>query len=268
MKSENLVRASTFLEVICAAHISSYVESPYESFGGVMLVGPPEALKTSFLSVLDRYPNALVLSDLNIKTLTAMRQDISAGQIRTLALTEIRKLYERNIQTAANIEGHIRALVDEGFRAASFQDQRVRGFTARCMVMAGMTEKFYMEHFEKWSDSGFSRRFLWCIYRLKDPNAILRAIEKWTKLDVGTVPIIEIPASGVIQNAVSDKERQWILTLLKFQTGGKVIPFQLMSRILATLRWHYKRTGDKRDPIDTLKEFAIMLSRDGGMVVV
>jgi hypothetical protein len=273
---EGTISAKNFLRCICAAHLTSYVESPFNSAGGVMLIAAPEALKTSFLNVLERYQNSFPLSDINVKTLNMMRMDISSGHLRTLYFPKFRKIYERNPQTALNLEGQLRALVDEGFRAASFEDQRVRGITARCMIMGAMTEDLYRTKFDGWQKSGFTRRFLWAMYRLKDPDVLIRAVEKWQKLDFGPIDPLEIPVSGTIPQQLTEQERRWILAHLKYQPGGKAIPFQLCCKILSVLKWNEKRqlaatNGTKTHVIEAtsiMKEFFSLLSRDGGVVIL
>lgn len=266
------ISAKNFLRCICAMHLSSYVESPFNSYGGLQLVANPEALKTSFLEILSRYPNTLPLSDINVKTLNMTRMDIAAGRIRTLVFPEFRKIYERNPQTAANLEGQLRALVDEGFRAASFEDQRINGITARCMVMGAMTEELFRSKFDLWQKSGFTRRFVWAIYRLQDPQAIYRAVEKWVKLDFGPLELLEIPTNGLIPMQISESERKWVLANLRFQPGGQAIPMQLLCKMFSVLRWHEKRAsknGSKtQEAQQVMKEFFTLLGKEGGVVTL
>lgn len=279
---KKLISAKNLLRSICALHLSSYVESPFDSCGGLMLVAAPEALKTSFLSIMDRYPNTLPLSDINVKTLNMARSDISSNKIRTLVFPEFRKIYERNPQTSSNLEGQIRALVDEGFKAASFEDQRVHGMTARCMVMGAMTEDLYRAKFDSWQKSGFTRRFIWAMYRLSDPVALLKAVEKWIKLDFGPLELLEIPSNGTIPMQISEQERKWILANIKYQPGGQAIPFQILCKMFAVLRWHEKRSlapyenngkkKEQRKPSveaqEIMKQFVTLLGREGGVVTL
>lgn len=236
-----------------------------------MLVAPPEALKTSFLTILDRYSNAIQVSDINVKTLSAMRSDISSGHIRTLVLPEMRKIYERNPQTASNLEGQIRALVDEGFRAASFEDQRMNVLPARCAVMGAMTEDLFRDKFDHWQKTGFTRRFLWCLYRLSDPQALIRAVEKWAKIDFGEmeeVGMIEVPPAQTIPMQVSETEKKVLTAMIKFQPGGKAIALQLLIKIFCVLRWHNKRTKSMQEPEEIIKQFGNMLSKEGALVTL
>src|SRR6476646_6884687 len=134
------MKARSLLEVIDAAHLSYYVESPFPSRGGLMLVGPPGVLKSTFIaSGLSDYPSALVLSDLNVQQLVRLRDDLSGGRYTSIGFTEFEKLYQRASSTSENIEGHIKALVEEGFTRASFEDQRMATMSARALVVGAMT---------------------------------------------------------------------------------------------------------------------------------
>ena len=87
------MQVRSLLEVLDAAHLTKFVRSPFSSRGGILLIGPPETLRTTLISsALEDYPDALVLSDINVKQLIEMREDMSAGKITTLAFTELAKL--------------------------------------------------------------------------------------------------------------------------------------------------------------------------------
>src|SRR6266849_9404066 len=114
-EKREFMKVRSVLEVLDAAHLTKFVHSPFPTRGGILLIGPPETLRTTLIdSALSDYPDALVLSDINVKQLIEMREDMSAGKITTLAFTELAKLYARNPAVAKNIEGHIMALVEEG----------------------------------------------------------------------------------------------------------------------------------------------------------
>jgi len=47
-----------------------------------------------------------------------MRDDIAGGRINTLSFLEMEKIYQRHASTSSNIEGHLKAMVEEGFTNA------------------------------------------------------------------------------------------------------------------------------------------------------
>lgn len=257
------IRAEVFFEVICAVHLSSYVEGPWQSRGGLMVVGPPNALKTTFLKVAAEYPNAFPLTDLNSVQLGKMKTSITAGEIRTLVFTDIQKLFERHSFTAGNLEGNIRALVDEGFQGAKFDsNQRVNRTIAKAGVIAALTNSFYDENADRWLDNGFARRFLWAFIKLNDPEILAEAVEDWEKLEFGNATIPPIPTNQTVPNSLTKQERHSLYECVKFQYGRQAIPYQLICKIACVLRWYYQRIGKKENAVEICKEFASCLSRD------
>jgi hypothetical protein len=245
------------------------VEGPFKDRGGLMLVGPPGVLKTSILDVLERsYPNVVTLSDVNTQMLVELRGQIAQEAIRTLVIPEYAKLYERDPRVASNVEGTIRALVAEGFRAASFEDARVNRISARCLVIGAMTEHLHGKRFADWEHSGFNRRFLWPVVTL-DAGVLDRAVHEWAylKLDRGQPP--PIPAEPIPQRTTPE-ERSALRMMVKHQPGGThAAQFSLMVKILAVLQWWYARIGRSReDAFLVLHEFAGTLGREGAEILI
>lgn len=258
--------ASELVEMICALHLSSYVDAPFPERGGLMLVGPPAVLKSTFIEVLDRhYPDALMVSDMNARSLVQLREAIAAGRIRTLVLPELAKLYERNEQTAANLEGTLRAMVAEGFQAASFEDSRVNRVRARAMVMAAMTNAIQERHFTSWEETGFNRRFLWSLIYLEDSGMLERAVVEWRRLDFQLRHIMRAPMTGgKIPNLTTAAERDHLRVAVKYQPGGDhAIQLHLLVKAFAVLRWWYQEVGDPRDAMYIVETFSKSLGRDG-----
>lgn len=260
-----------YLECLCAAHLASYVDSPFKERGGIMIVGPPSVLKSTLLDVVAvNYPEVVQVSDLNVQTLIDMRDQIASGIIKTLIMPDFAKLYERHSSTARNLEGHVRALTGEGFQGASFEDQRQNRLHARCAVLSAMTPKTQTENFKRWEDSGFSRRFLWSLVVLDDPTMLTDAVEKWRLIDFRLRRAPPLPDSGLIPSRrVTREMRHKLLDSLRKQPGGGMHATQLslLARMLAVLVWHYGRSGDKRSPLKTILTFANTL-RSGGAVLV
>jgi hypothetical protein len=264
------VYVQQLIEVLGAAHLSHLVEQrQFPERGGIMLVGAPGVLKSTFLMELDKqYPDAISISDLNAKALTVLRDQIATGQINTLIFPELQKLYERRDDTASNLEGTLRALVSEGFQAASFEDQRVNRIAARCMVMGAMTTSTQERRFERWEESGFNRRFLWCLFRLRNPQALDNAVIEWQRIQFKVSKLPQVPpfSSGIpsIPNLTSRDERHRMRILVKHQPGGAHNQqAQLLIKILAVLKWWYRETGDVRCAQETVEAFAVGLSDSG-----
>lgn len=258
----------TMMEVLSAAHLARYVESPFQSRGGIFLVAPPGAMKSTILSSLEVYNDAVVLSDLNTQALGHLRESITAGTIGTIAISDLQKVYERHASVAMNLEGSIRALVDEGWKGAAFQDARVARLTARCHFVGGLTQDFAEHNFTRWLASGFMRRFLYVLYRLEDPHLLGDAVTDWKLLDIDWTPIL--PPSGVnrsIPSTLSKAERDKLRGLLKIQ-HSEAVPFQLLCKITEVLKWHYKRMGWKKCAMDTVCLFAATLGREGAEVYI
>lgn len=259
------MRASDLVEVLCAAHLGNMVEGPFLERGGIMLVGPPGVLKTTFVSVLDQqYQDAIMLSDINVKSLIQLRDSIASGKINTLVLPELAKLYERADVTAMNIEGTLRALAAEGFSGASFEDSRVNRLVARAMIIGAMTPATVTKRFTGWEESGYNRRFLWCLLKLSDPNALERAAVQWQRINFRMAHVPLPPLSSTIPNKTTVRERERLLNMVKYQPGGDhAIQLQTMIRILAVLRWWYAESGNARNAMDTIEAFAPALGKTG-----
>jgi hypothetical protein len=262
------MQASDFVEVLCAAHLGNMVEGPFSDRGGMMVVGPPGVLKTTFVSVLDaQYHDVVMLSDINVKSLIRLRDSIATGKINTLVLPELAKVYERVDSTAQGVEGTIRALVAEGFSSASFEDARINRLKARCMVIGALTPAMLDQHFERWVDTGFSRRFLWCLVRLSDTSALEKAAVNWKRIDFRVKHVPRVPLGDSIPNLTTKQERERIVALVKYQpSDDHSMHIQLLTRICAVLRWWYAETNDPRSAMDTIEAFAPALGRDGAVI--
>lgn len=262
---------SLLIEALCAMHLSSYVDSPFHDRGGLFIVGPPSVLKSTLLEYVARnYSDAVVLSDVNARTLDDLREPIAAKSIRSLFITELRKLYERHSYTASNVEGTIRALAGEGFGAASFGDGRINQLVARATFLSALQPSFQQEHFKKWETSGFNRRFLWCLVRMNDPHIFERAVEEWERIEFGLTHIPMAPAGSRIPNTTTKLERRELGTLVRYQPGGAVaVQFQLLCKMLAVFKWWYKIIGRReRAALAAIRTFAPTLGREGAEIIL
>ena len=264
------MQASDLVEVLCAAHLGHLVEGPFRERGGIMLVGPPGVLKTTFVSILDQhYQDCVMLSDINVKSLVALRDQIASGKINTLVLPELAKVYERADATALNVEGTLRALAAEGFSAASFEDSRINRLSARAMVIGAMTPATIEKRFVGWEESGFNRRFLFSLLRLSDAMALENAAMNWQRIDfrIRHIPLAPSLGPSTIPNLTTQKERHRLAVLVKNQPGGDhAIQLQLLIRVLAVLKWWYAETGTLDDPMQVLERFAVSLGKNGAEI--
>ena len=259
-----------FIECLFAVHLSSYVAGPFHERSGLMVVGPPSVLKSTLLSFVPRnYPNAIELSDVNVPGLIDLRDQLASGVLRTLVLSDLGKIYERHPTTARNLEGHLRAMTGEGFTAASFQDSRINRLRARGTLMAAMVPELQEEHFKRWENTGWNRRFLWSLIVLHDPHLLTRAVERWQLLDFHLRSVPPIP-SGEIPNLTTVAQRRALNAMLRWQPGGgqHATQLTLMTRMLAVLIWHYRRSKLRGSPMDTMALFARSLAEGGASLVM
>jgi hypothetical protein len=183
-------------EVICAAHLAHHVEGTLQQRGGLMLVGPPGTLKSTLVETLSAYSDALILTDINMMLLADLRDSLAGGSVTSLVFTELAKIYERNPQTAFNVEGSLRALASEGFAAASFQDHRIARRKAHATLIGAMPPSVVEKHFKRWEESGFNRRFLWAVYGLKNAQILDEAASELRRLDFGVRELPRVPPLG------------------------------------------------------------------------
>lgn len=203
-----------------------------------MMVGPPGVLKTTCVEFLDNsFPDALILSDVNVQSLTKIKERFTSGSIRTLVLPELGKIYQRHAATASNVEGTLQALAGEGFHSASFEDATISRLKARATVVGAMTGDTREKHASDWQASGFARRFLWALITLQDPDALDRAVIDGNLLDIAIAEAPRIPAGGVIPNYTTRDERAMIAGWCKYQPTPHTVQISLLIKVWAVLKW-------------------------------
>jgi hypothetical protein len=242
----------TLIEVLEAAHLTSFITGcPFEQRGGIMIVGPPGILKTSFIeTALSEHPNALILSDLNVNSLMKLRESLISGRYKTIAFPEFEKLYQRKADTASNVEATIKQLVEEGFTRASFEEQDAITFKARTLVIGAMTSNFYDKKIGGWREQGFKRRFLWVAITLLDPNEIMKAIRRGKKLELNDI-YRRYPTSGIPLD-VDESESKKLEAMLSAQ--WQATPYVLLKKIYSVLKWKYKNNPER--PMQIMQEFS------------
>lgn len=234
------------MEVLSAAHLAYRVTAPkeFQARGGMMFCAPPGHLKTALTKTLDLWkPQALVISDLTIRQLSDMREDISVGKITTLAFMEMQKVYARNADIANNLEGALHQMADEGFRLPNWESQDMVVKEAKALIVGAMPTNFYKRKWQDWKNSGWARRFLWCHFQLGNPEIIMDSIHHWTPIDFGKI-IYAAPASGAVPFMVSEQESNLIRNILsRSKAGYDSVPFILMKKIFSVLKWRYADLG-------------------------
>lgn len=253
------------VDAICACHVGHLVDGTLEQRGGMFLVGPPGALKSTLTEALQTYPDTLLLSDINIQSLMNFRDAITGGSVNSLVFTEYAKIYERNPQTAVNIEGTLRAMASEGFAAASFEDQRINRRKAFATIIGAMPPKVQARHYNRWDESGFNRRFLWLVYGLKGSYVLDEAASNLERLDFGIKDVIRVPPIGrSIPMLLTPEERGRVKLYVKHQPGNShTQQIQCLTRIWAVLKWWYLECGTPEETSLTMEALGEALSRDG-----
>jgi hypothetical protein len=257
------LKPQVIIEILDAAHLTSFIESPFPQRGGIMIVGPPGAFKTTMTQVaLLEHPSALFLSDLNINSLMSIRESLVSGRYRTIVFPEYEKLYQRRPDTAANIEGTIKQLVEEGFTRASFEEQDAITYTARVLVIGAMTYSFYSRRLAAWRENGFKRRFLWCGIKLSNPDRVMHAIREWQRIELDGIPR-RYPSRSIPFEVSTGESR----TLEKMMEGQwEATPYVLIKKILAVLKWKYPKEPSK--PMEIIREFSECINNRLGVVEI
>ncbi len=258
------VRATSVIEVLSAAHLTRYVDSNvFQQRGGLFLVAPPGCLKSTLIGNSVRcYPDCLRLADLNVQMLSNMKGSFIEGKYTTMAFGEFEKLYQRNPSTAANLEGQLKAMVEEGFSKNSFEDQRTVTFESRILLIGGITPSCYTRLYTRWLEGGFARRFLWSSYVMDNPSVIADAIDRWKSLNFGK-STKEYPNNGIIPYSVTKSESTKIRNLLGTQPAIDS-PFILMKKILCVLKWRHRQNK----AMDILEDFSESLGERPARLII
>jgi hypothetical protein len=258
------MKFSALCEIISAAHLARYVTSPFPQRGGIFLVAPAGHLKTSAIDIIEEFERVLTISDLTVKSLTAMREDIIGGEIQTLAFSDYEKIYKRHASVSSNLEGIIMSLAEEGFRNPAYADQRVQATPARCLIVGAMTLKFYERMTEQWLDNGFMRRFLWCRFSLHSSEFLEESISNWKRAELDGDFLMKIPTNNSIPYSLTPEEVSKIKHSIRFQRDKKT-PYILAQKIFCVLKWKFQRR-DPELPMKIWLNFAEGLSKDGAIL--
>lgn len=231
-----------------------------------MLVAPPGHLKTTASEVLSEFPRTLIISNVTVKSLTAMRDELLAGNIRTVIFSDYANIHRRHSSISQNIEGVIMGLVGEGFRKAAYSDQRVQALAARATVIGSMTPKFAERMEPEWIDSGFFRRFIWCRYSMNHPEQLEQAIMQWKKAEIESGFSARVPTSG-IKYTLTTEEQSVIERSLRRVPGDRKLPLILAQKIMCVLKWKFEQR-DTGKAIKLWREFSQSVQPDGAILTI
>lgn len=256
------MKAETLLQILCAAHLTGKVEDPYDRRGGIMLISPAGHGKSTLLKKLSKeLPRILCVSDLTTRQLSALRASIVEGRVETLIIDELEKIYQRKLEVAGNLEGHLMSLIEQGFTDLPEKRPSSRALPAQVLIITACTEEFYLRKQNDWS-SAFLRRFLPVVFRLDDPRIFGNAVRSWNVVKIGAgmfydVPLEKIP--NLITEIESDVLRGWL------DLGGidDKTPFQLLKKIGTILRWRFKKLEMEDLTMKILEEFSEGLRMEG-----
>ncbi len=260
--------ATTTAELIMflqAAHVGQDTNWDLDSRGAIALVAPPEALKTKCVeNALRPYPEAQTTSDMNVKDLAVFRDDVLSSHYDTLAFLDYQKLWERDERTSANVEGAIRAFVDEGWQGPGEKGKHKT--LAKCFMILCMTENMYDSKYEQWKRNGFGRRLLVLKYHFRDRRLLADAIKQGHSYQLSTQHAIPRPTNRLLYS-VTKEEADYVELSLKEQRG--LIPLQMLLKIYNTLKWYHDEIKNDRDGgMRLLMNVLPLLHPQGGELVV
>ena len=250
------------VEILGAAAHAWAVDWNFRQQGGIFIAAPPGQLKTFMMQALENVPGVKTISDLTSRELDKIHARIESKEIKTLVFLELPKIYERKYETATNIMGHIRSLVDEGFSGISASQS---GIKSRCTVLAAMPLKFQRQHEAEWDDNGMGRRVIFSRFVLARPEIIERAIVTGERIK--TSASFPVPFDP-IKMSVTEAESQELLLILKRSEQSTGTPLVLLKKIVSVLRWRAKEMHRKDDSMELVREFACSMGRSGAEVEI
>lgn len=265
------VPISDFMDMLCAIHFSSYVPSPIQDAGGIAVVGPSGTLKSTVItSVSNLYP-AKCICDSNwyFGKLVKMGGSFYNRSIRSIIVPELSSIYAGDPRTSGRIENMFQQMAGEGSFSTNEADSRFCRYEMRATIFFALTPEFCSKMNKKWEE-GFHRRFLWAFIAMENDEILLDYLIKWKRAEIEiSRPIME-PATGVIPDLLTEKEKRKVSDLLINQKvfGPNHTRFVTYTKAISVLRWHYKRMGIKRDAMETAEVFSGCLSQKAALLII
>lgn len=253
---------SDLVTFIQAAHVSQDTNWDLQARGGVMLVSYPEQLKTSILSAsLGRYPEVMLVSDMNVREFSDIREDLLTQRYDTIGFLDYQKVWERDERTSANVEGVIRALTDEGWNG-TLGGKQMKGAPARAFLILCMTPGLYNAKLDNWKKNGFHRRFIAMHYQFRDRRLLEESIKQGRSYQLSIRQHIMRPTNRLTYK-VTESEANFIQLALKEQKG--LVALQLLLRIYNTMKWHFDEVMKEPDrAMQLLMNIMPMFNSEGG----
>jgi hypothetical protein len=259
------MQPNNFIEWIAAAADTRYVNGPFPERGGLMIIGPPGSFKTTMIeTAIEDNPECMIVSNLNAKQWAQIRGDFVCKSKTCIAMGEFELLYKRNQATAQMCEGIFHQLASEGNLGGPMTDPTMQRAKARALVIGGITESCYDRRFREWKESGFARRFLWMMIHVDDPGKVINAIREWKRLDFGATYMK--PANGQITMELTKEESMQLEKIIKTQPGREGTGYVLIKKIIAVLKWKYKRHPERVQEI--LLDIAPAFSKHGAELIL
>lgn len=257
---------SSLLRFTCALQYTYLVDSPFKQRGGFLLIAGPGNMKSTIVEhSVKPFSNALAYSDLTLKQLAVLRSPIANGLYHTLGFIELEKLYARNMSVALNLEGVIKAMVEEGFSHFAFEDKRCWVPVARCYVIASVLDSLYRLNFARWQDNGFLRRFLIFKYNLSmdAKRKVREAIHEGQLIEMP--PMFPIPSTPIHFEITKDESKH--LEMILGTDDMSFTPLNLTRKALVVLKWVHRqnRNGRKKQtPMECIEDLKDGLGPFGG----
>jgi len=216
------------------------------------------------LRAIEDQPGVQAYSDITTTGLVEARDMIASKKIQTLLFYDLQKLYERKQETAANIIGSLRALMDEGFTTAAFEKSTgIIQMRARALVLAATTPAMYRRQMGDWDETGFSRRLIFSVYSLQNPELIVKAIMADKPLELVGLSSVNVPFNLSIPLEERSGDENELRKLLRRGQRGEEIPLILLRKILAVLRWKAREQHAKDFSLDVVREFGKSMKDEG-----
>lgn len=231
-----------------------------------MLVGPPETLRTTVIELsLNQHPSALIVNDINMRSLTSLKDELTAGRYSTIGFLDYQKLYERQGTTSANVEGTLRALMEEGFSKTPHDDPTSASTRARAFLVAAVVESLFKNKAQDWKQTGYLRRWLICLMFMPalSRNKLIQAVHDWKKLEFDGIKRIS-PTTPIPYN-ITEEESKRLLVMVREQPSQGT-PFVLLKKIYSVLKWKYKDSPGK--VADIMTDFSSCLKKDGTGLII
>lgn len=266
VQTTNVATISELITFLQAAHVAQDTDWELDARGGIMLIAYPEQLKTTILQkALRRYPEVLLVSDMNVREFSDIREDLLTQRFDTIGFLDYQKVWERDDRTSSNVEGVIRALTDEGWHG-TLGGKQIRGAAARAFMVLCMTPGLFNQKADGWQKTGFMRRFLSLKYIFKDRRILEESIKAGRAYQLGAVPPVIRPINR-LQYTVTPSEADYIGLALKDQKG--LVALQVLLRIYNTLKWHYDTQMKEPDRgMQLLMNVVPMLMPEGGELTI